>query len=197
MHIRPAGGDGGQLWSTKLSSTGIFGMMLLDSHPADRKRATAVRPFTVVEGPTDPKVWRHLLRPIVEEFRAADPSQGERVCCKRTRPQSTCFKLPCCVVLTRRRHAGYMHADDTRPIRVMTSTLPFGLGGRKASEAQSRLHQQTPIYVWPILAYMQGDSPFRAAVSEACGNSGHHACQDCAGTTTFAAGTNTHRCARQ
>ena len=38
--------------------------------------------------------------------------------------------------------------------------------------------------MWPVLAYMQGDSPFTSAVAGIVGASGKHACYRCGTVTT-------------
>lgn len=49
---------------------------LLDTRAEDQKRLAAVRPVMVVEGPTEPATWEHLLSDMIDELCDADPSKG-------------------------------------------------------------------------------------------------------------------------
>ena len=76
-----------------------------------------------------------------------------------------------------------VRADNTQPLTLWVPFLPSGLGGLCPDEPTSRRQRLTRIKVWPVLAFVQADTPFMRAAMGACGHTGHHACWRC-GTTT-------------
>ena len=75
-------------------------------------------------------------------------------------------------------------ADDTSPYYTHVSRLPRHMGGVRRREKLSYEGYDTPVRVWPVLAYMQADTPFMAAAMGACGHAGHRACWRCGSHTT-------------
>ena len=59
------------------------------------------------------------------------------------------------------------------------SHLPAAVGGVHPDEPREQAGHKTPVGVWPVLAYMQADTPFMAASMGACGHAGHAACWRC------------------
>ena len=79
--------------------------------------------------------------------------------------------------------SAWLHADGTTPMQLWSRVLPTGLGGVGPAEPRSQAGCDTLLRIWPVLAFVQGDTPFMAATMGACGHSGHKACWRCASET--------------
>jgi hypothetical protein len=139
-----AGGDGGQIFNTKMHSSTIIGIRCPDcpSHLTATSKAWKV--LLVIEGPHEPATLRHVLQPTVDFFANHD-------------------------------------------------------AGRAGSEAYTvyDAHAERQVAHWPVLAYVEGDTPFMSKLSEGVGHTAMRACQRCSLWGISDSGSGTVRYARK